>query len=194
MDRRAAIVLGMIVILVVAIVIGTIFYLTKVFRNNSSRVITSNPGSMTIPRGSSLPATGSSLGAQVKTYQGQGFSMQYPANWGVLSCSNSKNFEFNPDGGDKRVVCDMSQLPITVLVGVSCTGASQVTLGRNIVLKSKIVAPDGYTKYEWCVKGFNTTLDFTDRVSQNGERATDKEDYSQDVEKIISQTSFGGAS
>jgi len=126
----------------------------------------------------------------IKTYNGEGFSVRYPDNWGLLTCSNSKNFELDPTSPQDviGVVCDYAVKPVTFVVrssAISCPG-NKVTLGSKQVTKSIKTYSDGDVYYRWCFMSGGKQLDVTHRVSQTGTRATSTTDYSAEVETIIS--------
>ncbi len=151
-----------------------------------TKTVTPTPaGSGSTNRGNTLD---SRLG-NLKTYSGEGFSLRYPSDWGLLTCGNSNHFEFDPTSAQDvaGVVCDYAVKPITVLVkdgNISCSG-DKVTLGSRSVTKSLKTYSDGDKDYRWCVNEGGKTLDITHRVSQSGSRATSKTDYSSQVEDMI---------
>src|SRR5690349_10767404 len=125
MDQRKALVaVSIVVVLVLAIIVGTIFYLTKIFKSSnqpSTKVVTSS--SQPAASGANAPSdnlpstqpgqpqtsavTTPPANPNLKTYNGNGFSLQYPKNWGLLSCSNSNNFEFDPyNSQNTQIACD----------------------------------------------------------------------------------------
>ncbi len=191
MDQKTKLtIIGGVVLLIIAAVLVTFFYFGRISKNTGG-----TPNSGTNPL-SQLPTTSSSTtpapsGAananSRKTFTGAGFTLTYPNNWGILTCSNSENFELDPTSSvdTKNVVCDTAVKPITVLVvnRLSCTGET-VTLGPNKVIKSKATTDTG-VNYRWCVAIGNKGLDITHRVSSTGSRATSKEDFSSQVEEMI---------
>lgn len=193
MDQRTRyIVIGGVVLLFVAAILVTIFYLGRVYRSTTntpretdnplSQLPVASPSATITSPGGVTAAVGNT-----KLYAGQGFSLSYPSNWGLLTCSNSQNFEFDPTTGAdlKNVVCDVAVKPITVLVvnRLNCTGET-ITLGSNKVVKSKTTS-GGDTNYRWCVTVGNKAFDITHRVSSAGSRATSKDDYSAQIEQMI---------
>lgn len=194
MDQRTRyIVIGGVVLLFVAAVLVTIFYLGRIYRSNSNTTPreTGDPLSQLPVASLSVtttpPAGVSGVAGNTKLYAGQGFSLDFPNNWSLLTCNNSQNFEFDPAGGAdlKNVVCDTAVKPVTVLVvnRLNCTGET-VTLGTNKVVKSKTTS-GGNTNYRWCVNVGNKGLDITHRVSGSGARATSKDDFSAQIEQMI---------
>lgn len=124
-----------------------------------------------------------------KVYVGDGFSLSYPNTWGLLTCSNSKNFELDPTSSTDslNVSCNRALKPVTILVhtgSFSCPGNS-VTLGNNSAVKSTKKWSDGEIDYRWCVSVGGKTLDISHRFSPNGGRATSTTDYSSQVEDLI---------
>lgn len=192
MDQKTKLtIIGGAALLIIAIVFVTIFYFGRASRT------TTGPGdsgtnpldqlpTTAAPSVSPLPGvTGGS--AQGKMLVGKGFSLTYPNNWGVLTCSNSQNFEFDPTSNAdvRNVKCDTAVKPVTVIVTnqLSCTGDT-VNFGNNKVTKSKAATATG-TNYRWCVAVGNIGLDITHRVSSAGTQATSKDDFSAQVEQII---------
>ena len=103
------------------------------------------------------------------------------------SISNSTNFEFDPSGRDMiNVVCDEALKPVTFLVvdKLNCSGES-IKLGNNQVTRIKILGDEGRVFYRWCTMVGNIGFDITHRVSPTGSRATSKDDFSKEIEKII---------
>ena len=125
--------------------------------------------------------------ASTTLYKGNGFTLRYPKNWGILTCNNSDNFELDPTNPADQigVTCERALKPITVIVGkkAQCQG-DMVTLGNVKVIKSKIMDDNG-TDYRWCTQTV-PDLDITHRVSKTPSRATSKQDYSAAVEQMIS--------
>lgn len=209
MDQRRIVVVATAVgFLILAIILGTIFYLSKNLNKSTTpnKVVTSSPlPANSIPTASQIaspsPSAQATAGAAsaaaplvpgTKLYTGAGFSISYPQNWGLLTCSNSKNIEFDPYNSTDQLnfACNFAVKPITVVTSnvTSCSG-DQVTLGANTVFKSRRFVGDG-VDYKWCIKG-NPGLVITHRVSDGGERATSKDDFSQQVEDMISHITFG---
>jgi hypothetical protein len=203
-DRRSVIISAIIGILVLALIIGVIVYLI--------RFITNRPGGAPTPRPSATinvsgqpdqtdddtepepgvtnpPTTGTK-----KFTSPRGFEITYPANWGILTCNNSNNIEFDPTTSTDQpgVSCDRALKPVTVLVGVSsCQGGESVNKGGVIFTRQKTQIADGVS-YKWCTQT-NPTLEITHRVSQSGSRATSKQDFSATVEDMISRIRFGNS-
>lgn len=185
-----SIILGVLILLVLAAVVGAILYLGRVSRNGSAdnsadSALSNLPTIATTPSVSASPSTAPS---NYKTYQGQGFKVLYPTAWGVLTCSNSQNFEFDPTGKDsKNVACDYAVKPVTIMVSsgkLNCSGDT-VKLGTNSVVKSKTTGSNGDINYRWCVSVGDKSLDITHRVSSSGSRATTPTDLSALIEQMI---------
>lgn len=202
MDQRKALILaGVLGVLIIAIIVGTIVYLSRNVQTNetsSQKVVTSSAlpipsfssGSRS-PQGSTPPAN-----PNFKTYTGAGFQIQYPKTWGLLTCSNSANIEFDPESSTDqlKVACSSAVKPITVLVrttAVTCPG-SKVTFGNTAVLKS-VDTSLGRTDYRWCTQT-NPMLDISARYSNSGGKAASTTDYSSQVEDMISRIYFGAGS
>ncbi len=193
MDARTrAIIIVIAVILILAGVIGLSIYLLRLSQskapvtggiNTLPKVATTTPGATTPITQSLVTPTPTE-----KTFIGSGYTLKYPANWGILICSNSKSIEFDPTNptDSRDVSCDVAQKPITILVtntAPACRG-DQITLGPNQVTKS-VSTLNGDTDYRWCLQSGSTFLDITERVSSSGSRATSTIDYSGQVEEMI---------
>ncbi len=200
-NKKAVFIAAAIALLIAALIVGAIIFLTNLLRGRSSgpTVVTSSPSPVvTASPSSNTPVTSQNPSTPNNSkYIGiGGYSMSYPANWGVLRCTNSTNVEFDPyNPMDQTAVCDYAVKPVTVLVAtavVNCPG-EQVLLGGNRVIRSKIQTQTSLD-YRWCVFGNSVTLDITHRVSSTGSRATSKDDFSAKVEEMISSMRMGGAS
>lgn len=206
-NKKAVMVAAIIALIVSAIIVGVIIFLTSLFRGRVSgpAVVTSSPvPALSSSPNNSLPSTSqlaptpqSGAASNVKIISIGDYTMNYPKSWGILKCSNSQSLELDPyDSADQlSVVCDYAVKPITILVtnNLNCPGEA-IILGANRVVRSKISAADGID-YRWCVIGpGNSYLDITHRVSSSGDRATGKGDFSAQIEQMISTIRAGGAS
>lgn len=208
--RLLAIILGVAVLLIIGVV-GTVYYSAQRAKRNIvvqtppavnelERVFSPTPGVVpTQPNTPPRPISGATpapsspvaprpvvLADNMKMVQIKGVSFKYPQNWGLLTCTNSSNFEFDPYSvTDQRMSCDRAQKPITVLVGSAqvCPG-NTVNLGKLQVIKSKVENARG-VDYRWCFSVDGTHFDITHRVSQSGARATSKDDFSTQIEQMI---------
>jgi hypothetical protein len=125
-----------------------------------------------------------------KVYNSGDFQLAYPNNWGVIKCTDSQNFEFDPQNpANSSLDCDLATKPITVVVSdiTGCEGEVS-KVGNLDVVKSQ-ASEGGYTKYQWCTKT-TPVLNITHRVSQGGETATSKQDFSKQIEEMIANLSF----
>lgn len=146
---------------------------------------TTNQGSST----PSNPTSNSSSNQIAGVYNGDGFSLNYPSSWGLLTCSNSKNFELDPTSSTNmlNVHCTTALKAVTVLVregNYACPG-NKVTIGNYTVTKSVVTWSDGEVDYRWCVPVAGKTLDISHRTGPNGGRAVSTTDYSPQVEDMI---------
>ncbi len=213
MDSKRGIILAVAVfIVVIALIGGSIYYLTRILRSSttdtttttttSNTVVTSSPSTTTavgraLSGATTIPNTGGgALGVNSSDsaiYNGRGFSLVYPKNWGLLTCNNSENFELDPSASGKQVAsCNAAVKPITVLVdsGYACQGES-VTLGgkRGVKLVRQVMLQETgqpITEYQWCFSAGGRNLYISHRVSPNNGLATSKEDYSSQIEQMIS--------
>lgn len=130
--------------------------------------------------------TGGTSGSIPRVYQSGSMIFRFPQNWGVLTCSNSANFEFDPYGAiDQKVVCDRAQKPITVLVNnnLGCSGEN-VMLGGLSVTKSRIENVRG-VDYRWCFSAGGQSFNITHRVSGAAGRGLSKDDFYAQIEQMI---------
>lgn len=127
-----------------------------------------------------------------KTFIGPGFTLDYPASWGLLTCSNSPNFEFDPISGvdQPNVVCGFAQKPITILVDNNLRGCGSVgtNIGGNIVFKTTTLSTN-FTEHLWCTNS-NPVLKISHRLSTNNFPATSPIDYSPEIERMIATLRF----
>lgn len=213
MEGRGNLIAAIIVIiLVLAVVFGTILYLTKSFggrinlfgslpKVTSLPIKTSNPIATSSPSSTkqvtsnpiiSTPVpTIVSVGGGKSIYYAKGFQIQYPANWGVLSCTTSSNFEFDPyNSANQKLSCDRAVKPITVLIdqGLACRGDLK-KIGSHQVYVSKVAYRDWLTN-EYCLNESGRNIDITNRVATTGAIGTGKDDFSSQVEQMISTISF----
>lgn len=202
MDQKTRlIVIGAASLLVFAAIAGAVVYLSRATRdNNTTATETNNSNSFSqlpaIPAASSPAPTGTPSNntaantqtADFKILQTTDFNLRYPQNWGTLICSNSANFEFDPVSGadSKNVACDSAVKPVTVLVldKLTCPGET-VKIGSYSVVKAKITDQNGDIDYRWCVTVGGKGLDISHRVSASGSKATSKDDFSAQIEQII---------
>lgn len=202
-NKRAVVIAAIIALVVASVIVGVIILLTSLLRGRVSGpvVVTSTPAPVTsITSGSNPPAASQlspTTSSNIKMVSVGGYTMSYPKQWGILKCSNSQSLEFDPSNGTDQlnVMCDYAVKPITILVSsnLGCPGEA-ATLGDSKVIRSKTVTTDG-TDYRWCVFGTGSDyLDVTHRVSTSGSRATSKDDFSSQIEQIISTIRTGGAS
>lgn len=190
MDLRGrAIILGAGGLLILAIILGSVMYLGRITKNTSSLnpSLSSLPVIQAVP--SPTPGASNSLSQDfTRTYIGQAFVVNYPGNWGLLTCSNTPSFELDPVASSdiKGVICDTAVKPITILITdkLACQG-NVVNIGPYKVTKSKLNIVNGDTNYRWCLKVNGKNLDITHRVSASGFQATSKEDFSLAVEEMI---------
>lgn len=217
-DKRPLIVTGLVLLLIIALIGGVIFYLINFIKGRQTQeassdifpktsmnvvVVTPTPSGLVAasPNPPSTPAAqqsvvGTSSDGNSKTYTGQGFQLTFPKTWGVTTCSNTKHFELDPyNSSDQTIVCSRATKPITVLVGQSsCVGGETAMLGNTQVAKNKdnsFRTRDGNgVQYHWCTKS-GVSLDITHRVGSGTAFAQD--DYSKAVEQMISTLTTSGS-
>lgn len=214
-QRRTLVVTGLALILVLAIIIGTIYFLTR-FIQNRQKSTTSGDVFPTASIESNVPVFGEASSIPMASgvsnnsinnsnpvngttsdkasYIGQGYKLEYPKTWGVLTCNNSQNFEFDPkNSSDQRGAnCDVAQKPVTIMVGSNTCQGDTVNLGGIKIVKQKKTS-GSFIQYKWCTQT-TPKLEISHRVSPNGERATSKEDHSAQIEEMIKNLNFAGGS
>jgi hypothetical protein len=193
---KTLIVTGILILIIVAIMFGAVYYLINMFRNfrspstaspapNITRTSPSPTSQAFQTPGPSASAAQPQSASNTKMYSGQGFTLYYPKTWGLLTCSTTPHVELDPyNSADQAGVnCDYAAKPITVLVGQnSCQGGEVVNLGGTQVMKIKKQTAEG-TSYKWCVA--QPALEISHRVSANPNRATSKDDFSGQIENMI---------
>lgn len=187
-DRlKSWIVTCMVLFVIIGLLLGGVFFLLKYIRAKGGSSAGDNTKVVKISPSPSL-TPGSTVIDTFKTYKDNGFELKYPKSWGLLTCNNSKNIEFDPINPTDfvNVACEKAQKPVTVLAGNKNCKGEAIKLGKTEVIRSKESIP-GFTKYRWCINlpAGGPALDITHRVSSDGSRATSKEDFSSLVEKII---------
>lgn len=197
------IIFAVISVILIAAILGGIFYLLKnskqlSFNNQETplsklQVAGSSPTPQTSGENitpSPKPTTQPTVSAgNTKTYQGQNFVLHYPGNWGILTCNNSLNIELDPYNSNdlRNYACDSAIKPVTIIVSkepLSCPGEN-LKIGSCNVVKSKVDTAN-WVKNRWCVSKGGVNLDITNRVAPTGITGTGKDDFSTQIEQIIS--------
>ncbi len=203
MDERAKVLLitGSVLLILLAIISGTIFYFVKGFQNRKTgnQSNTAKPSATAVAKSSLAPSPSLQTNGKMpgtKTYRGAGFQIFYPEKWGLLTCGNSLNFELDPTNSTdiKSVKCEVAQKPMTILTDVTTClkdSTETVNLGDIQVIRSK-ASIAGYTKYHWCI--LKPPLDITHRVSSDNSPASSRDDFSTQIEELISKIRFGQGS
>lgn len=207
-DNRSLIASIIVILLILGIIGGAIYYLTQTFRGRVASTPKPSPiaqaaDTQGIPLASFTPevtnqpapiVTPEPIPQAAGIYNGKDFSLTYPKNWGLLTCNNSENFEFDPSNATPQlnVPCSFAVKPVTILVNASttCTG-DRVNIGSYQVTKEKLVDVNiNGNKYEavyrWCFVAKNKNFDISHRVSKQGFPASSKDDFSNQVEQVIS--------
>lgn len=211
-QQRSLIFTAAVGLIILAIIIGSVYYLVKFIQG---RVATSRqtvqtsenialnptatdsgsltPGVITDPADPTVPlspTTQPQNSSDKKVLSVANFQLVYPNNWGALTCNNSSNVEFDPSSQvDSKVPCETATKPVTILVGEvkGCEGET-TKIGNVDVVKSQ-VSEGSYIKYQWCTKT-TPVLNITHRVSEGNEPATSKQDFSKQIEEMISNISI----
>lgn len=214
-QQRGLIFTAAVGLIILAIIVGSIYYLVKFIQGRVASnkqvpqasvsqiaedfAVASNSGQVITQAGSPRPSGASQAQppqsavvpqSDKKSYNAGDFQISFAKNWGLVKCNNSKNIELDPTNPqDQSIACDVATKPITMVVSDihGCEGQT-VKIGNIEVVKSQ-ASEGGYTKYQWCTKT-SPVLNITHRVSNGGERATSKDDFSRQVEEIISTLSF----
>lgn len=201
------IIFAVITVILIAAILGGIFYLLKNAKqlnvNNKTdllsklQTVSSSPTpaipTEQIPSSQNLTQQSVTPTENIKVYQGQNFVLRYPGTWGIVTCNNSQNIEFDPYNKNdlKNYSCDTALKPITILVSkqpVSCFGEN-IKIGNLAVIRSKTETAN-WMKNRWCINKNGMSLDITNRVTPNGIRGTGKDDFSKQIEQIINTTSI----
>lgn len=170
------------VLLILLLIIGGIYFMfPKVWPKRTTTSPAPTPLS-----GEPIPS------AETQQFVGLGFSFSYPANWSVLTCANSNNFEIDPlDNEDEvGVECETAVKPVTVLVEDNlndCLGEEMV-IGGVPTVKSTAETPE-FTLHKWCTKTI-PILKISHRVSSASGVAVSINNYSAGIEKIIGTLNF----
>lgn len=198
MDERTKtlIVTGGVLLIILAVIFGTIFYLIQSLRGGR----TGDDNRNVLSTATAVPRTGGDqvspqpISGETKTHQGAGFNLTYPKQWGLLTCANSQHLELDPATSTDQlnVACDVAQKPITVLVGSSNCQGEAVALGNIQLIKQKETISTG-VNYKWCTNT-DPKLEISHRVSSTGSPATSQQDFSQAIEEMIKSLRLGGSS
>jgi hypothetical protein len=220
-QQRSLIFTAAVGLIILAIIVGSIYYLVKFIQGrvatNSTPIPAATeiaedfavPSSTTIDggvmpassaQGNQIPSTGNSQPAasaapsDKKIYDGGNFQMAYPKNWGLLKCSNSLNIEFDPaNGADTSIACDTATKPVTVIVSDvrGCEGQTTKIGNVDVVKVQESEAGDNY--YQWCTKT-TPVLNISHRVSPQVKTGFSTQDFSRQIEEMIASLSFSRGS
>lgn len=216
-QQRSLIFTAAVGLIILAIIVGSIYYLVKfiqgrVASNNQTPVPSvteiatdfATPGSSPVD-GSVAPVVPGSPAASPRIQTGAAipdkkvhnvgeFQMAYPKAWGIVTCTNGKNVEFDPvNSADSNIACDIALKPVTVIVGDTrgCEGQTTKVGAIDVVKFQESKAGDIY--YQWCTKT-TPVLNITHRVSPQAKRGFSTQDFSKQVEEIIANLSFSRGS
>lgn len=193
------IIFAIISVILIAAILGGVFYLLKNSKQFNLGNKQASISGLPVIQLSPTPTAGMGSVAQnqatlpvvpgTKTYQGQGFVLKYPDSWGILTCSDSRNIEFDPYNKSDLInySCNSAIKPITVLVSsqpVVCPG-DIIKIGNNNVAKSKTETAN-WTTNRWCLSKDGISLDITNRIAPSGITGTGKDDFSKQIELMIS--------
>lgn len=197
-ERKSLVATALVGLVVLAIIIGSIYYLIQFIRNRNTTNVANNqitasatPSpvgdvAVNVNQGNTAPISG-----DLKSFNEGDFQIAYPKNWGVLTCSNSSNVELDPTNGQDnlKIACSTAVKPVTIIKDATgCPNGELIDLGTFKVSRTK-ATEGGYTRYEWCTKTV-PALYITHRVSDDNSPATSKEDFSKQVEDMIAKLSF----
>jgi hypothetical protein len=201
-QRRGLVIAAGIALLVSLLIVGAIMLINNLIKNRtvSRNVPVSTPTTNTNlpvvsintpnPSGSNHPTA--TANPDFKVVNVGGAALNYPKDWALLQCTNSQSVELDPSGGqDATVGCNRATKPVTILVAskLSCPGES-VKLGGVTAIRSKDTS-GGRTDYRWCVQTTTGWLDISHRTSDKAQAATSQQDYSAEIEDMISRIPQG---
>jgi hypothetical protein len=212
-QQRSLIFTAAVGLIILSIIVGSIYYLVKFIQGRvaTSRQTTQteqvadgsvNPegsveGTQLSPNadnGIPTPQVNGNPASDKKVYNGSSFQLAYPNNWGVVTCDNAQNFELDPSNSeDSKISCNVATKAVTVLVGDVRGCEGDVSKVGNVDVVKSQGADGNYIKYQWCTKT-TPVLNITHRVSPDSDPATTKEDYSRQIEEMISSLSFSTGS
>ena len=202
-QRKTLIVTGAVLLIILALIISLIFFLTRFISSrrqavNPSPSVTTSEQKTSENSASPSPESGITFQPSVvpnaKSFRGNGFELAYQNTWGLLTCNNTSNLEFDPEKSSDmlKINCDRALKPVTVLVAekLVCQG-DNIKLGNNNVVRSVEGTKGAEADYRWCVMNPNgVDLDITHRVSNSGRPSSSKQDFAAQVEQIITSVNF----
>jgi len=219
-QQRSLIFTAAVGLIILAIIVGSIYYLVKFIQGRVATNPTPQPAATELAQDFAVPSSttieggvmpASSAGGQVpstgnprpassvaptdkKSYDGGNFQLVYPKNWGLLKCTNSLNFELDPSSSaDTSIVCDIATKPVTVIVSDvrGCEGQTTKIGNIDVVKVHETEAAENY--YQWCTKT-TPVLNISHRVSPQTKTGFSKEDFSRQIEEMIATLSFSRGS
>lgn len=219
-QRKSLIITALVLIFIIAVIVGTIVFLVRGVRTRTAGTTSSPSPEVVVPTFSPAPEenqqprggdtiqsathapapAGNNKGGNIptnnlKTYNGASFSVQYPGNWGILTCSNSQNVEFDPTSPTDQlnVRCDVALKPVTILVGTNPTCDGETVKLGNVTVQRSIQQTSVGKNYRWCSQTI-PSLDITHRASSTPSRATSLQDYASQIEEMIKTFKPGAGS
>ena len=210
-QQRSLIFTAAVGLIILAIIVGSIYYLVKFIQGRVASNSQSPQPSVTeiaedfavSPQASAqMPQTGNSdsvtneqnQSADKKVYNAGNFQLAYPKNWGIITCTNSKNIELDPvNPADENINCDIATRAVTVLVSDIRGCEGQVAKIGNVDVVKTQETDSGETYYKWCTKT-TPVLNITHRVSPQNKRGFSTQDFSRPIEEMIANLSFSRGS
>ncbi|MBI2022201.1 hypothetical protein HYS93_04990 [Candidatus Daviesbacteria bacterium] len=195
-QQRSLLATGIVLVVILTIIIGSIYFVFQMFQGKKVTKASVAPSASVAPIkvAESTPSASArpSTPPNTKSYKINSLQIHYPKSWGLLTCRNSKNIEFDPTNSTDQlnVLCDVALKPITILVGSSNCQGQTIDLSGVSVVKSKTTSSNGVS-YKWCTKT-NPALEISHRVSSTGSRAASIQDFSAQIEQMI-VNSFAGS-
>lgn len=186
------------ILLLLALIIGAIYLIPRLFPQTPPVVPTPTPTPIVIiPTPTTPPGvvvvTPTPSPDQFDIYNGPGFTLPYPQSWGILTCNNSQNFEFDPNNNvdQLRVTCGVAVKPISVIVQNNLAGCSGETVNIGGINTIRSTTPTSeFTLYQWCTTT-QPVLRISHRVSPSStSSAVSPVNYSADIETIIANARF----
>jgi cytoskeletal protein RodZ len=182
------------IILVAAVITVVVVLVINFVRSRTSAPKTNTPVTNVVEEIKTVPSANTNNTPEVlpqtgntnkKSLNSVGNVFSFPG-WGVLTCSNSANFEFDPtDGRDNRVVCNIAQKPITVLVNNAAVCKGEMTTINGVSVQKYQVENIRGMDYQWCFSKNGVNYNVTHRVSATGVAGTSVQDYSAAIEEMI---------
>lgn len=189
-QQRSFLVTGIILVVILAIIVGSVVFLIRTIQSRRTPTSSARPSATVSVPGITPSPQVSILPANLKSQTVSSLELKYSKNWGILTCSNSQNIEFDPNSPTDQLnfLCDVAIKPVTVLVAQATCQGQVVKLGITQAVKEINYTQTG-VNYKWCTIT-QPNLEISHRVSSTGEQATSSQDFSKEIEQMLVD-SFG---